>query len=328
MSFLARLKALDVYRDVPKDLKTEATVTGAVVSCTCALAIVYLFLSELLFFLTPEVTSQMFVDNRDIGAMQGEDHALLQINMNISLPAVPCAVLSVDAQDVMGSHVVDVGGTLHKTRIDLKTMQPLLDRNGKPRSADSDPIEQKGEGCRVTGDMIVKRVPGNFHVSAHAHAHLLNLFFQNEPMNLTHYIHHLSFGEHPEALFDIESQTISPLGGTQKVILEQRENEPKSYEYYIKIVPMVYEKYGVPYDSFQYVSNSNEILGRYAIPAIYYRYDLSPITVKWTRQRRSFAHFLVQLCAIIGGVYTVFMLLNAFLVKSMAMLKAEQGKLG
>jgi hypothetical protein len=30
MSFLARFKALDVYRDIPKDLKSEATLTGAI----------------------------------------------------------------------------------------------------------------------------------------------------------------------------------------------------------------------------------------------------------------------------------------------------------
>ncbi len=147
-------------------------------------------------------------------------------------------------------------------------------------------------------------------------------------MNLTHFIHHLSFGEHAEAIFDVESQTINPLGNTKKLILEQRENEPKSYEYYVKIVPMVYERYDRMYDSFQYVSNSNEILGRYAIPAIYFRYDISPITVKWTRKTRSLSHFAVQICAIIGGIFTVFSLLNSFLIRSIALVKAEQGKLG
>jgi hypothetical protein len=118
----------------------------------------------------------------------------------------------------------------------------------------------------VAGDMIVKRVPGNFHLSAHAHAHLLNLYFEEEPMNLTHYIHALSFGSHPEEVFDMDEATINPLGRTRKIVTEQKDNEPKSYEYYIKIVPMLYDRFGDRFDSFQYVSNSNEIDGRYAIP--------------------------------------------------------------
>jgi len=331
MSFFDRFKALDVYRDIPKDLKMEATATGATVSVACAVAIVYLFVSEFVFFLTPEVSSQMFVDNRDHASIKGLDHALLQINMNISVPAVPCAVISVDAQDVMGSHVVDVGGLLHKTRLNGGTLAYKLDRQGHPLAVEGgDPLQQKGEGCNIQGTMIVKRVPGNFHISAHAHAHLLNLFFQNDPMNLTHIVHSLSFGEHAEEAFDVSEVAINPLGGASKVILEQKEGEAKSFEYYVKVVPMVYERYGETLDSFQYVSNSNEILGRYTIPAVYFRYDLSPITVKFTRKSRSFTHFLVQICAIIGGVFTVLGLLNSFVRSSVRVLfrKAEQGKLG
>jgi hypothetical protein len=62
--------------------------------------------------------------------------------------------------------------------------------------------------------------------------------------------------------------------------------------------------------------------------AIYFRYDLSPITVKWTRASRSFSHFLVQLCAIVGGVFTVFSLFHSAVRASVRMLKAEQNKLG
>ncbi len=103
-------------------------------SVSCALLIVWLFISELLFVLTPQVTSEMMVDNREVGLLEGEDHALLQINMNITLPAVPCAVLSVDAQDVMGSHVVDVGGHLKKTRLNGKTLTEVVDARGQPAS--------------------------------------------------------------------------------------------------------------------------------------------------------------------------------------------------
>jgi hypothetical protein len=40
-------------------------------------------------------------------------------------------------------------------------------------------------------------------------------------------------------------------------------------------------------------------------PSVYFKYDISPITVKITRGRGSLGHFLLQLCAIIGGIFTV-----------------------
>ena len=40
--------------------------------------------------------------------------------MNITLFKVPCHVLSLDVVDVTGVHVVDVGGLVHKHRIDTQ----------------------------------------------------------------------------------------------------------------------------------------------------------------------------------------------------------------
>ena len=41
------------------------------------------------------------------------------------------------------------------------------------------------------------------------------------------------------------------------------------------------------------------------IPAIYFRFDLSPITVTYWQYKEELYHFLVQLCAIVGGVFAV-----------------------
>nr|XP_029513073.1 endoplasmic reticulum-Golgi intermediate compartment protein 1-like [Oncorhynchus nerka] len=41
------------------------------------------------------------------------------------------------------------------------------------------------------------------------------------------------------------------------------------------------------------------------IPAIWYRYDLSPITVKYTEKRQPLYRFITTICAIIGGTFTV-----------------------
>jgi len=320
-----------MYRDLPKDM-TEQTTSGGFVSLACAIFIAYLFLSELVSFLTPETITDMYVDaHQDTGP----DHAMIHINLNMTLPRMPCAVTSVDAQDIMGTHVVDVGGELHKLRLD-EFGRPKRDSRGNPLSADAgNPQDQKGEGCEVSGYLIVNKVPGNFHISAHSHANLVPVFFGREPMNVSHYINHLSFGilEETSQLADVAGAHINPLKGTRKVAEPDQydSQNAKSYEYYIKIVPTVYDKLnGKQYRSFQFVADSNEVVGRYQLPAAYFRYDLSPITVHFTERRKSFAHFLVQICAIIGGVFTVLGLVNSFLNTSLHMMrkKAEQGKLG
>ena len=52
----------------------------------------------------------MFIDiNRD-----GEK---LQVNLDISFPAMPCDLISLDVQDVMGTHTLNIEGKLFKKRI-------------------------------------------------------------------------------------------------------------------------------------------------------------------------------------------------------------------
>jgi hypothetical protein len=75
------------------------------------------------------------------------------------------------------------------------------------------------------------------------------------------------------------------------------------------------------------------------LPALYFRYsnqnclknryDLSPVTVKFTMRKESFFRFLVQICAIIGGIFTVAGIIDAVIHKSMVAIlkKAELGKL-
>jgi len=41
----------------------------------------------------------------------------LNINIDIEFPKMPCDVLSLDVQDVMGTHTVDIAGSLFKKKI-------------------------------------------------------------------------------------------------------------------------------------------------------------------------------------------------------------------
>jgi hypothetical protein len=49
-----------------------------------------------------------------------------------------------------------------------------------------------------------------------------------------------------------------------------------------------------------------------SLPGVFFFYDLSPIKVKFTERRTSFFHFLTNVCAIVGGVFTVAGIIDAF----------------
>ena len=59
------------------------------------------------------------------------------------------------------------------------------------------------------------------------------------------------------------------------------------------------------------------------------RYDLSPVYFTVTQEKNNFFHFLVQICAIIGGVFTVAGIIDSIVHRSVKTLlkKAEMGKL-
>ena len=63
--------------------------------------------------------------------------------------------------------------------------------------------------------------------------------------------------------------------------------------------------------------------GEVQLPAIYFLYDLSPIVVAIKDARASFAHLLVRLCAVIGGVFAITGGLSAFHSRSMQPLLAR-----
>jgi len=146
------------------------------------------------------------------------------------------------------------------------------------------------------GNLFVNKVPGNFHISTHSYHSIITQAIGGDTkrIDLSHKINHLSFGEQDkmEIIYGKFSEgVLSPLDGKERM-RAATVNQGVSYEYYLKVVPTTYETLdGTPYYVYQFTSNTNELQGN--APAIYFRYDLSPVTVKFTHYAESFFHFLV-----------------------------------
>jgi hypothetical protein len=56
---------------------------------------------------------------------------------------------------------------------------------------------------------------------------------------------------------------------------------------------------------------------------------MSPVTVKYWQYKENLWHFLIQICAIIGGIFSVTGIIDALIHKSIAAIlrKANMGKI-
>jgi len=88
------------------------------------------------------------------------------------------------------------------------------------------------------------------------------------------------------------------------------------YFYFLKLVPHVFvdQIYGEEFRSYSYSLNHNAKPSQNGLGLISMIFDFTPVNMKITKQRRDLPKFLVSLCAIIGGVFVIFGLLNRSLL--------------
>jgi hypothetical protein len=130
-------------------------------------------------------------------------------------------------------------------------------------------------------------------------------------MNVMHTIHHLWIGEVDFSGDHGYDGELHPING-----LEQLDEQTQHYEYHLDIVPTIFHetasKKGKDERAYQLaISKHKQAIPPGHMPAAFFRYQLSPITVRFGRERTSFIHFLTYVCAIVGGVYTVAGILNS-----------------
>eukprot|EP00201_Polytomella_parva_P020208 CAMPEP_0175043532 /NCGR_PEP_ID=MMETSP0052_2-20121109/3244_1 /TAXON_ID=51329 ORGANISM="Polytomella parva, Strain SAG 63-3" /NCGR_SAMPLE_ID=MMETSP0052_2 /ASSEMBLY_ACC=CAM_ASM_000194 /LENGTH=374 /DNA_ID=CAMNT_0016306611 /DNA_START=547 /DNA_END=1671 /DNA_ORIENTATION=+ len=173
---------------------------------------------------------------------------------------------------------------------------------------------QRGEGCRMWGQLSVNKVAGNFHFAAGRsfqqgmmHVHDMAPF-GDSPLDFSHVINHLSFGKtFPGAIHQLD-------GSSQRSTQAQTKTLGM-YQYFIKVVPTEFQ----PLDGALTKSNQFSVTKNYkegqgmgrSLPGVFFFYDLSPIKVRIAEKKESKLHFLTNVCAIVGGAFTVAGLVDA-----------------
>jgi len=285
------IRRFDIYRKVPKDL-TQPTITGAIISVFCVFFMTFLFLFELKQYFEVEIQSRLTVDDPVKHAEK------IPVFINITLPKLKCEFIGIDIQDDMGRHEVGFKDNTLKV-----------------------PLNEEA-GCRFESHFEINKVPGNFHVSTHSSRK------QPESVDMSHFLHELSFGAGHDNGKGVEG-SFNPLENFDT----KRSDGLATHDYTLRIVPTVYEdtNHNLRYP-YQYTYSYREVMhfghGGRAVPAIWFRYELSPITVKYIEKHKPFYTFLVMICAIIGGTFTVAGIIDGFIFSMSEMVKKfEIGKL-
>ena len=86
----------------------------------------------------------------------------------------------------------------------------------------------------------------------------------------------------------------------------------------MKLVPHIFvdEINEAEFRSYSYSLNHNSKVSQNGLGMISMIYDFTPVNMKITKKQRDLPRFLVSLCAIVGGVFVIFGLLNRLLLST------------
>ena len=335
---------LDAYPKTLPEFKRRTT-SGAVITLATATLVLLLSAVEVADFARLKTVESLSVDtSRD---------KKLRVNVNITFPALPCAILTVDALDLSSNHVRYVSRALKKYRLDKKGK--LIPALGTPSrkllSAHNDghPMDGIREKLGDSSNMMLSKILREIMQGNSQHQQMLKKH-QDELRT------HLGEGCHVEGHvvlkrvagsihFLLDEEDISTLMAVfqdsdqlnvSHIIHSISFGEPypgmfnplddsikkldhgSFVQYFIKVVPTLFESIsGAVIDTNQYtyteLVRASEQVRK--VPAVHFNYEISPIMAIFSEQRKSLGSFLTQLCAIVGGVIAAAGMLDSFVFR-------------
>ncbi len=221
-----------------------------------------------------------------------------------------------------------------------------------------------GLGCNFAGFVLVKKVPGTLHFTARAPGHTVDY----EAMRLSHTVHHLYFGSLPSPRRRAALAKLHPGGLTDDWADKLRgrafasPSPGATYEHYSQVrlkrvfsllMPVVilllttntnYYSYqrcaqvvltsiepraaALRFDAYEYTVQSHA----YDAPdhaSVKFTHRMSPVQIVVAEKEKRLGRFLVSVCAVIGGIFTVAGIVDATVhTVNRAAKKRDIGKLG
>lgn len=322
------LRSLDFFQKISVDNITKPTLVGSLLSIGAIGIMLFLLFREIRDLLTFEITKNSHV------VQDNDQKTRIKVNLEFRFPSIPCNLISVDQEDSIGNHRMDITDSLNKEHLEKDSGNSYFyDKHTNTIETLIDAIV-KNRGCKVSGVVPISKVPGDIHISFHNYAFLYQELRETrkdlfDKLSMTHRLNVLTFGDaaYNQKLltrFGFGSEAEASKGSNsfnQNANLPnfERENKPKNFDYFVKLIPHYFEDLvrGTRDTGYQFsmTSRSREFdKDSDQMPIVVIHYDFSPIAMVLQLNSKSLLHFLTHVCAIIGGVYVIFSMLNRLLV--------------
>ncbi|KAM0010913.1 putative endoplasmic reticulum vesicle transporter [Helianthus debilis subsp. tardiflorus] len=150
------------------------------------------------------------------------------------------------------------------------------------------------------------QVPGDIIVSARSESHS----FDASRINISHVINSFNFGKKvtPRVISDLKRlrpyiESHDKLASKAYITLEDRVNV--TIEHYLQVV-----KTEVMSSSYQLIEDydytvHSSLVNAVTIPVAKFHFEPSPMQILVTEDPKSFTHFIIKVCALMGGIFTV-----------------------
>lgn len=313
------MKSFDLYKKSKIDEVSKQTILGAIISFFALSLMFYVLIKQLNeYFFIPLILKDTIIFQDELGT------STIPANFNIIFPNLVCSIISVDQEDIIGHHKLNIEDTLIKTPID-KNRLPNGNKFDAHKTKDLSTAIKNQEGCIVSGNVPISKVQGDIHFSFHAYREVFSYLITHELNNevsMAHKFNLLNFGDEEKIKKVLKSFGMQDNETKFNRVVNLPNNESYNnnydFDYFIKIIPQIFEdKYtGETVVGYQYslTYKAKERSDYLNMPIIIINYDYSPVAVKYTKEIRYFTHLITNMCALTGGIFVIFSLINSFLL--------------
>lgn len=325
------LRSFDFFQKISVENITKPTLMGSFLSLTAIGIILFLLVREISVLFTPTISR-----NSDV-IQDNEIHAKINVNLSVDMPFVPCNLVSVDQEDSIGNHRMDISDTLQKYNIEQNGEINLFNNNGNSLDKMQEALSSN-RGCKIEGYIPISKVPGDIHISFHNYGIYYSMLKEGrrdlfDKIRMSHKINYIYFGDVSKNQnllsrfgYDIKNKSYQDQANHNENSFDQNKNLPNfshettrhNYDYYVKLIAHYLVDTNLESNlgyQFSMTSRKRDFdPDDEGMPIVMINYDLSPISMVIKRENRSFLHFLTHVCAIVGGVYVIFSIINRTLV--------------
>ncbi|CAC9517471.1 conserved hypothetical protein [Leishmania infantum JPCM5] len=298
MRLLHKCDLFRVVQDSENHL-TPATPYGAAVSIATMTVLVILFIGECYGYVSGHqnchITPSAFKNILDADMQRKVD----RLHFSISLPYMPCHRIATETVSVF-AHDEQAERDTHISLYHIPYGSYVS--NSSAAYISGEVLSGTEHGCLVTGTAPIAAKPSSFNIILKDYR-----VEDSRKYRPDFQIHHFSGGNAygDWGVPQVRHQTLEPMSGFKSAHGLQ---EPYFFQFFLQLIPTTVDlagkdsRVGYQYTAFHSMLRYN---GQGRAPGLYFSYKLSPFSMDCAVQYDTLSHFVVNLCAVVGGVYTV-----------------------